>query len=61
MFAIRMLVTIAILVPIWIIRQPRDTLEIFVIALIAFGAGHIVEAILKSRKRAAGPEAPPPP
>jgi hypothetical protein len=58
MFAIRLLVTCAILVPIWIIRQPRDTVEIFVIAVIAFGAGHLVEALLK-RARAKPPDGKP--
>ncbi|MBS1123417.1 MAG: hypothetical protein H6Q90_5645 [Deltaproteobacteria bacterium] len=51
MFAIRMLVTLAILVPVWVIRQPRNTVEIFVIAVIAFGAGHLVEAVAKSRRK----------
>jgi len=49
-FAIRMLVTLAILVPIWLIRQPKDMVETFVIAVIAFGAGHIVAALIKAHQ-----------
>ncbi|HEV7556151.1 MAG TPA: hypothetical protein VGO00_11875 [Kofleriaceae bacterium] len=41
-FAIRMLVTLAILVPYWLIRMPHETAEIFVVAFIAFGVGRIV-------------------
>jgi hypothetical protein len=51
MLAIRLLVTLAILVPVWVIRQPQTTLETFVIAVIAFGAGHLVEALVKSRRK----------
>ena len=51
MFAIRMLVTLAILVPAWIIWQPHETLQIFILALVAFGAGHLVEAVVKSQRR----------
>ena len=37
-FALRIAITLAILIPYWLIRQPRDTVEIFVVAFVAFGA-----------------------
>jgi hypothetical protein len=48
-FAIRMLVTLAILIPYWIIRMPHDTAEIFVIALVAFGTGRIVAYLIEDK------------
>lgn len=51
MLAVRLAITCAILVPYMLIRQPRDTIEIFVVALVAFGAGRLaVFAIEKGRK-----------
>ena len=44
-----MLVTLAIVVPYWIVRMPRDTVEIFVVALIAFGAGRVVAHLVAKR------------
>ena len=52
MFAVRMLVTLAILVPYYVVRQPHETVEIFIIAVIAFGTGRAVEALVVSRKKA---------
>jgi hypothetical protein len=48
-FAIRMLVTLAILIPYWIVRQPRNTAEIFGIALVAFAAGRIVAFVMADK------------
>ena len=49
MFAIRLLVTLMIIVPYWAIRQPRDTAEIFVVALIAFASGRLAAAVFARR------------
>jgi len=49
-FAIRMLVTLAILIPYWVIRMPHETAEIFVVALVAFGAGRIVAYMIDIKK-----------
>jgi hypothetical protein len=53
MFAVRMLVVLAILVPVYAIRQPHGITETFVIALVAFGTGHLVEAIVVARRKKA--------
>jgi hypothetical protein len=45
-FVIRMLVTLAILVPYWLVRMPHETAEIFVVAFVAFGAGRIVAHVV---------------
>ena len=50
MFAIRMLVTMAIILPYFLIRQPHDTIEIFIVAVLGFGSGRLVEMALKQRK-----------
>ncbi len=50
MFAIRMLVTLAILLPYFLIRQPHETIEIFIVAVVAFGSGRLVEMALKQRQ-----------
>jgi hypothetical protein len=44
-FAIRTLVVLAILVPYWLVRQPREFSECFVIALIAVSFGYLVAAL----------------
>lgn len=50
-----MLVTLAILLPVWLVWQPTETVQIFVLAVIAFGAGHVVEAIVKANRRPSEP------
>ena len=52
MFALRIAITCAILIPYWLIRQPRDTIEIFIVAFVAFGAGRLaVMAIEQNQKK----------
>ena len=58
MFALRIAITCAILVPYWIIRQPRDTIEIFVVAFVAFGVGRLAVFLIEENKKK---QLPPPP
>ena len=55
-YVVRLLVTLAILVPYWMVRMPRDTVEIFVVALIAFGTGRIVAHLLVKKPGAPKPD-----
>jgi hypothetical protein len=51
-FAIRMLVTLSIVIPYWLIRMPTNTAEIFVLAVVAFGAGRIVAYLIDKKPTA---------
>jgi hypothetical protein len=56
-FALRIAITCAILIPYWLIRQPRDTIEIFIVAFVGFAAGRLaVMAIEQNKKK----QQPPP-
>ncbi len=51
MFALRIAITCAILIPYWLIRQPRDTIEIFIVAFVAFGAGRLTVMAIEQHKK----------
>jgi len=50
-FALRIAITLAILIPYWLIRQPRDTVEIFIVAFVAFGAGRLTVMLIEQNKK----------
>jgi hypothetical protein len=54
MFVVRMLVTLAILVPFFVLQPDRPIWQTFVIAFVAFGAGHLVEYAIKRARRGGG-------
>jgi len=57
MFALRIAITCAILIPYWLLRQPRAAPEIFVVALVAFGAGRLTVMAIEHGKRKHDPPA----
>ena len=53
MFAVRMVVTLAVLIPFVVLAPNRPVWQTFLIAVLAFGTGHVAEyAIKRGRARA---------